>query len=84
MTGRADDSSALSEAISAVALTSLAHRSSLDHLVPAGRQAYGKALRLVNADLSNDAEVCNDRTLATVLCLDFYEVSQTSHLSRFG
>lgn len=36
MIGRADDSSALSEAISAVALTSLAHRSSLDHLVPAG------------------------------------------------
>ena len=74
MVGGPGGSSALSEAISAVALTSLANRSRLKHLVIEGRQAYGNALQLVNNDLRNDAKVFSDRTLASVLCLDFYEV----------
>ena len=76
---RAGDSSALSEAVSAVALTNLAHRSSLPYLKSAGRQAYGRSLGLFNAVLREDTDVCSDQTLATVLCLDFYEVSSTFH-----
>lgn len=73
------ESPALSQAVSAVALTSLAHRSCLEDLVPQARQAYGSALRSVyatfrdNPDLSS-AAISSDRTLITILCLDFYEV----------
>ena len=71
---RAREPSPLSEAVSAVALTNLAHRSSLSYLIPAGRQAYGSALRMLSAALTRNMDICSDQTLATVLCLDFYEV----------
>lgn len=73
---KANPSSALSEAVSAVALTSLAHRSSLSYIVPAGRQSYGKALRLLSTSFRENADICGDQTLATVLCLDLYEVGR--------
>ncbi len=66
--------SALSEAVSAVALTSLAHRSSLSQVVPAGRLSYGKALRRLSTIFRNNGDICGDQTLATVLCLDLYKV----------
>jgi len=72
LTSKAGDRSALSEAVSAVALSNLAHRTT-----PAGRQAYGKALRLFTTVLSEDPQQCDDQTVATVLCLDLYEVSRT-------
>lgn len=66
--------SALQETVSAVALTSLAHRSScFDYLVPQARQCYGKALQLTTRILSDPKEVRKDSTLATILCLGMYE-----------
>ena len=61
------------EAVSAVALTSFAHRSSLDYLIVQARQRYGKALQLAHGSLQSNQEVTTDTTLATVLCLGFYE-----------
>ena len=67
------------QAISAVALTSLAHRSSsLDYLLPQARRQYGRALKLLAQALSNPEEWKKDGTLATVLCLSVYEVSKSS------
>jgi len=77
LTSKAGDRSALSEAVSAVALSNLAHRTTLLYITPAGRQAYGKALRLFTTVLSEDPQQCDDQTVATVLCLDLYEVSRT-------
>ena len=77
---KAGQSSALSEAVSAVALTSLAHRSSIPYIVPAGRQAYGKALRQLSTVFKDNIDICGDQTLTTVLCLDLYEVSDRLHV----
>ncbi len=76
------ESSALSQAVSAVALTSLAHRSSLGYLIPQARQAYGNALRSIHAILKNNADfsgaaIRSDHTLATILCLDLHEVNSS-------
>ena len=71
---REDGDSALREAISAVSLISLAHRSNLDRLVPQARQRYGKALSLVAGDLNRQENLKEDRVLATILCMGYYEV----------
>ena len=69
------ESSAMHQAVSAVSLTSLAHRSScFDYLVPEARQEYGKALRLVFQAMQDPKQLKQDSTLATVLCLGVYEV----------
>ena len=67
--------SALTKAVSAVALTSLAHRTSLDCLSTQARQQYGTALSLLNKPLCTQQAVKADSTLAAILCLDIYEVS---------
>ena len=61
------------EAISAVALLSLAHRSSLDYLLLQARQHYGKVLKLIAAALSNPEELKKDSTLGAILCANYYE-----------
>ena len=76
------ESSALSQAVSAVALTSLAHRSCLGYLVPQARQAYGNALRSIHTILKNNVEfsgaaISSDHILATILCLDLHEVNSS-------
>ncbi|KAL8790282.1 MAG: hypothetical protein Q9195_006440 [Heterodermia aff. obscurata] len=71
---KSPEAAAYQEAVSAVALASFAHRSSLDYLVVQARQRYGKALQLSNATLQKSAEVGKDSTLATVLCLGIYEL----------
>lgn len=72
-----DGDSAFREAISAVSLMSLAHRSNLDCLVPQARQRYGKALSLIAGDLHQQENLKEDRVLATVLCMGYYEVLRT-------
>lgn len=67
--------SALTKAISAVALTSLAHRTSLDCLSVQARQQYGTALSMLNWSLRTQQAIKADSTLAAILCLDMYEVS---------
>ncbi len=67
--------SALTKAVSAVALTSLAHRTSLDCVSAQARQQYGTALCLLNRSLRTQQAVKADSTLAAILCLDIYEVS---------
>lgn len=67
--------SALYQAVSAVALTSLAHRTSLDYLSAQARQRYGIALSLLKGSLRSQEAMKTDSTLAAILCLDFYEVS---------
>ena len=67
--------SALTKAVSAVALTSLAHRTSLDCLSAQARQQYGTALSLLNKCLRTQQALKADSTLAAILCLDIYEVS---------
>ena len=70
-----EEFSSIRQAVSAVALTSLAHRSSsLDYLLPQARRQYGQALMLTLRALSNPAEWKQDSTLATVLLLGVYEV----------
>ena len=66
--------SALTKAVSAVALTSLAHRTSLDCVSAQARQQYGTALCLLNRSLRTQQAVEADSTLAAILCLDIYEV----------
>ena len=72
---REAEMSALTKAVSAVALTSLAHRTSLDYLSAQARQQYGTALSLLNKSLRTQQAVKADSTLAAILCLDIYEVS---------
>ncbi len=67
--------SALTKAVSAVALTNLAHRTSLDCLSAQARQEYGTALSLLNRSLRTQQAIQADSTLAAILCLDIYEVS---------
>ena len=62
--------SALTKAVSAVALTSLAHRTSLDCLSAQARQQYGTALSLLNKSLRTQQALKADSTLAAILCLD--------------
>lgn len=64
------------EAVSSVALMSLAHRSSLDYLVVQARQQYGKVLKLIAAALSDPEELKKDSTLAAILCANYYEVGR--------
>ncbi len=73
---REDDTSVCREAVSAVALMSLAHRSSLNYLVIQARQRYGKALQLIAKALNNPEELGKDSTLASVLCAGYDEVSR--------
>ncbi|KAL6722057.1 hypothetical protein ACLMJK_001162 [Lecanora helva] len=62
------------ETVSAVALMSLAHRSScFDYLVSEARQCYGNAMRLLVKALQDPDAWHRDSTLATVLCLGAYE-----------
>ena len=67
--------SALGQAVSAVALTSLSHRTSLDYLLNNARQRYGNALSLLEKSLRSEAAMKADNTLAAILVLDCYEVS---------
>ena len=69
MLAKGSDAGAYTEAVSAVALASFAHRSGLDHLVVQARQRYGKALQLSIQSLHRSSEVSKDSTLATILCL---------------
>ena len=71
---KSPEAAAYQETVSAVALASFAHRSSLDYLVDQARQCYGKALQLSNATLQKSGEVGKDSTLAMVLCLGIYEL----------
>ena len=72
------DASALRHAVSANALASLAQRSSMNHLMNEARRRYGLALHKIKGDLTDDAELGKDSTLATILCLDFFEVSNVT------
>lgn len=72
-----DGNSAVQEAVSAVSLMSLAHRSNMDCLVPQARQRYGKALSLLAGDLRQRENLKEDRVLATILCMGYYEVILT-------
>ena len=65
---------AYQEAVSAVSLMYLAHRSSLDCLVLQARHHYGTALRLIAAALRDQEELKKDSTLAAILCAGLYEV----------
>lgn len=67
--------SAFEEAVSAVALISFAHRSSLEYLVPQARQRYGRALSLIAEALRKQENLKEDPVLATILCLGYYEVT---------
>ena len=67
--------SASAKAVTAVALTSLAHRTSLDCLSAQARQEYGTALALLSRSLRTQQAIKADSTLAAILCLDIYEVS---------
>ena len=69
------ETSALAKAVSAVALTNLAHRTSLDCLSVQARQEYGTALSLLNRSLCTQQAIKADSTLAAILCLQIYEVS---------
>lgn len=71
---KSPEAAAYQEAVSAVALASFAHCSSLDYLVVQARQRYGKALQLSNATFQRHGEVGKDSTLAAVLCLGIYEL----------
>lgn len=71
---RSDDTPACQEAVSALALMSLAHRSSLEYLLPQARQRYGKSLSLVAGALRKQENLDGDAILAAVLCLGYYEV----------
>ena len=71
-----DEASPYRQTVSAVALTSLAHRSScFEYLVHEARHRYGTAMRLLMIALQNPEQWSKDSTLATVLCLGVYEVS---------
>lgn len=70
---KGSETHAYQEAVTSVALASFAHRSSLDYLVVQARQRYGKALQLAHKVMSHGDEMRKDSTLATVLCLGFYE-----------
>ena len=71
-----ENASALHEAVSAVALMSLAHRSSLGYLIGQARQHYGNFLRLTaKAIIGDQEELKKDSILAAILCANFYEVS---------
>ena len=70
---------ACQEAVSAVALMYLAHRSSLDNLVFQARHHYGTALRLIAGALSSQEELKKDSTLAAILCAGLYEVCIRLH-----
>ena len=72
-----DGDSSFQEAVSAVSLMSLAHRSNLDCLLPQARQRYGKALALTAVALRNEENLREDRVLATILCMGCYEVILT-------
>lgn len=79
MFSTASETSALSQAVSAVALTSFAHRSRIDPLLFQARKAYGKALRSVIGIIGKHPDPSNpniggDFMLATVLLLACYEV----------
>ncbi|KAI9813256.1 MAG: hypothetical protein M1827_004198 [Pycnora praestabilis] len=74
MCGKEKEMSALTQAVSAVALTSLANRTSLDYLSVQARQRYGNALPLVTKSICGQEEMKADSTLAAILCLDFYEI----------
>ena len=79
MFSAASETSALSQAVSAVALTSFAHRSRIDPLMSQARKAYGKALRSVISIIGKhpdpgDPTIGSDFMLATILLLACYEV----------
>ena len=65
---------AYQEAVSAVALMYLAHRSNLEYLVLQARHRYGTALRLIAGALRDQEELKKDSTLAAILCAGLYEV----------
>lgn len=71
-----DNASALHEVVLAIALMSLAHRSSLDYLVHQARQRYGKFLQLIAKALGSPEELKQDSVLAAILCANVYEVSR--------
>ena len=79
-----DEASPYRQTVSAVALTSLAHRSScFDYFAHEARQRYGNAMRLLMKSLQNPEEWRRDSTLATVLCLGVYEVLTLSSTHYF-
>lgn len=69
-----DNTPVLQEAVSAVALVSLTHRSSLDYLLFQARQRYGRVLQLIANALVNHEDLKKDSTLAAILCAGYYEV----------
>ena len=67
--------SALRLTVSAVALTSLANRSScFGSLLPQASQRYGKALQQFTKSLTNQDDLKKDSTLATVFLFGIHEV----------
>ena len=74
LVSREASTSALQNAVSAISLTSLGHRSTMDHLLIEGRRHYGRALRQANVLLSNEETITTDSTMALIMCLDFFEV----------
>lgn len=80
MLAKASDTSSLSQAVSAVALASFAHRSRLEYLIPQARKAYGKALQSTISTIGkhpdpSDPHISGDFMLATIIMLSSYEVS---------
>ena len=76
--------SALSQAVSAVALTSVAHRTRLDRLSAQARQRYGLALKLLREAMSDQKMVKSDSCLAAILLLDFYEVGHSGECEQLS
>ena len=73
---RQDDSSPTRQAVSAMALTILAHRSSsFDYFVPEARLRYGYAMHSLARALQDPKEWKRDHILATIFCLGVYEAS---------
>ena len=82
LTQQENESSAMQQGVSAVALMSLAHRSScFDYLVPEARRRYGDAMHVLMKALNDPGEWKTDRTVATILCLGAFEVGAAIRFS---
>ena len=71
---RAPEESLLRNAVAAVSMASLSYQSTFDYLLVEARRRYGVALQMLKTLLSRNVDLAEDSTLATVMCLDFFEV----------
>lgn len=69
--------SALTYSIRAISFASLSSASSVKNLAPKGHQSYGLALKMVNASLSEPADVLQDSLIVAILLLALFEVCRS-------